>query len=185
MWHLITLCFIIGCMRPTKKALLPVLSGTTLPDIRHEFRIMSFATAAKENYHHLLHYRLSAATQVQQLRSRRPFSCHAARLLEDDFSPELAWDDCVSNGSPFKDSACPPPSTMLPSGADLPRMQWVWLNRLRSDTTRVAKTLSLGVCRTHQPVPVDVPLKRLQHVVVNCTTLKAPGSFSALHSPDD
>ena len=117
-----TMCIITGCMTPTEKIFLPVLSGIAPPEISHKSCVMSLATAGKENEHHLLHYRLSAATRVQRLRLRWPFSRHAARLLEDDFSPELAWDDCVSNSSPFMHSACPQPSMMLYPGVDLPRM---------------------------------------------------------------
>ena len=107
-------------MRLTEKTFFPLLSGIAPPDIKHVSRVMSLASVATENDHHLFHHRLSAATQVQRLRLCQPFPCHAACFIDDDFSTELAWDYCASNGSLFMHSACPPPSTMLPPGADLP-----------------------------------------------------------------
>ena len=73
---------ITGCMRPTETTFLPVPAGITPPDIRREARVAKITTAAKNNFDHLLHNKVTAAGAAfpQILVSRRSFCIHAARL---------------------------------------------------------------------------------------------------------
>ena len=134
------------CMRPTETTFLPVLTGTTPPDIRREARVAKLTATAKNNTDHLLHHKVTAADAAcqQRLMSRRPFSRHAARLSNDD-DPAEVWSARVDSGPPLIQAACPQPiEHVRPPGADLSRKQWVKLNRLRCSTARVgADTLKL------------------------------------------
>ena len=63
---------ISGCMRPTETTFLPVLAGSTRPDIRREARVAKLTETAKNNPEHLLHHKVIAADAAcpQRLVSR-------------------------------------------------------------------------------------------------------------------
>ena len=73
---------------------------------------------------------------------------------------------------------------MIPPGADLPRKQWVKLNRLRCGTARVGDTLKLGGAQGSAMCACGHNTQSVQHVVVDCMTYKAPGGFAGLRCPD-
>ena len=138
---------------------------------------------------HLLHDRVSDAVTYaneheQRLKSRRPFSRHAAHLVANNYDPPKAWNDRIDAGPPFIRSACPPPSPSLPPGADLPRKQWVRLNRLRSGTARVGETLQLWGMQEAASCPCGHPTQTVEHVVTDCVLLKSPGDLTALCCPN-
>ncbi len=85
----------------------------------------------------------SSATTVsrQLIRSCRPFTRHAACFLSTEFDTHNAWNNHVNHESSYIQTTCPPPSSSLSPGADLPRKLCVRLNHLRSGTARVGKTL--------------------------------------------
>ena len=118
------------------------------------------------------------------LKSRRPFSRHAAHLVANNYDPPKAWNDRIDAGPPFIRSACPPPSPSLPPGADLPRKQWVRLNRLRSGTARVGETLQLWGMQEAASCPCGHPTQTVEHVVTDCVLLKSPGDLTALCCPN-
>ena len=68
---------------------------------------------AMDNPSHLLHDSVSVAVTYanvheQRLKSRRPFSRHAAHLVANNYDPPKAWNDRNDAGPPFIRSACPP-----------------------------------------------------------------------------
>ena len=136
---------IFGCMRPTETTFLPVLAGITPPDIRREARVAKLTETANNNPEHLLHHKVIAADAAcpQRLVSRHPFSRHAARLSNVNHDPAKVWSDRVESGPPLIRTACPQPRPVLPPGADLPRKQWVKLNRLRCGTARAHSQCSM------------------------------------------
>ena len=180
---------ITGCMRPTETTFLPVLAGIVPPDIRRESQVARLTKMAMDNPSHLLHDRVSVAVTYaneheQRLKSRRPFSRHAAHLVANNYDPPKAWNDRIDAGPPFIRSACPPPSPSLPPGADLPRKQWVRLNRLRSGTARVGETLQLWGMQEAASCPCGHPTQTVEHVVTDCVLLKSPGDLTALCCPN-
>ena len=120
----------------------------------------------------------------QRLKSRRPFSRHAAHLVANNYDPPKAWNDRIDAGPPFIRSACPPPSPSLPPGADLPRKQWVRLNRLRSGTARVDETLQRCGMQEAASCPCGHPTQTVEHVVTDCVLHKSPGDLTAIRCPN-
>ena len=121
---------------------------------------------------------------ARRLVSRVPFSRHAARLSNDNYDPAKAWSDRVDSGPPLIQTACPQPRPVIPPGADLPRKQWVKLNRLRCGTARVGDTLKLWGAQESATCACGHTTQSVQHVVVDCMIHKAPGGFAGLRRPD-
>ena len=170
---------ISGCMRPTETTFLPVLAGITPADIRREARVAKLTETAKNNPEHLLHHKVIAADAAcpQRLVSRHPFSRHAARLSNVNYDPAKVWSDRVESGPPLIRTACPQPRPVLPPGADLPRKQWVKLNRLRCGTARVGDTLKLWGAQESSTCACGHITQSVQHVVVDCMIHKVPDSL--------
>ena len=93
-----TMHIITRCMRPTETTFLPVLAGITPPDIRRESHVSNITKTAMENPDHILHQRVSSATMVsrQCIRSRQPFTRHAACLLSAKFDTHTRHGTIVS-----------------------------------------------------------------------------------------
>ena len=176
---------ISGCMRPTETTFLPVLAGITPPDIRREARVAKLTATAKNNPEHLLYHKVIAADAAcpQRLVSRHPFSRHAVRLSNVNYDPAKVWSDRVESGPPLIRPACPQPRPVLPPGADLPRKQWVKLNRLRCGTA-IRDTLKLWGAQESATCACGHITQSVQHVVVDCMIHKAPDGFAGLRRPD-
>ena len=131
---------------------------------------------AKNNPDHLLHHKVTAidAACQQRLASRRPFSRHAAASLMTMTLPRR----------PLIQTACPQPRPVLLPGADLPRKQWVKLNRLRCGTAHVGDTLKLWGAQESATCACGHITQSVQHVVVDCMIHKAPDGFAGLRRPD-
>ena len=167
---------------------LPVLAGITSPNIHHKSHISNITKEAMENPDHILHQRVSSAATVsrQHIRSRQPFTRHSAHLLSAEFDMHKAWNNRVDHSLSSIRTTCPPPSSSLPPGADLPRKQWVRLNHLHSGTVRVGEILhhwgmqdsEMCMCGYH-------PTQTVQHVVTDCVQLRSPSNLSSLCSPDE
>ena len=69
-------------------------------------------------------------------------------------------------------------------GADLPRKQWVKLNRLRCGTARVGDTLKLWGAQESATCACGHTTQSAQHVVVDCMIHKAPDGVAGLRRPD-
>ena len=140
-----TMRIITGCMRSTETTFLPVLAGITPSEISREARVAKLTVTTKNNSEHLLHHKVTTldAACPQRPVSRRPFSRHAARHSNDNYDPAKALSERVDSGPPLIQTACPQPRPVIPPGADLPRTQWVKLNRMRCGTARVGDTLKL------------------------------------------
>ena len=141
---------------------------------------------AKNNPEHLLPHKVIAADAAcpQRLVSRHQFSRHAARLSNVNYDPAKVWSDRVESGPPLIRTACPQPRHVLPPGADLPRKQWVKLNRLRCGTARVGDTLKLWGAQESATCACGHTTQSVQHVVVDCMIHKAPDGFAGLRRPD-
>ena len=182
-----TMRIITGCLRPTPTVFLPVLSGVEPPDVRREARVGRLVNAARTFPGHILHDCVIAATSIgrQRLKSRHSFSNHAARLLKKPFEAALAWNDRVHNSPPLLQSACPEPFARSPPGSDLPRKQWVLLNRLRSGTARTSEALARWGHLSSASCSCGHPSQTIRHIILDCPLYRAPNGFAGLRCPDE
>ena len=84
---------ITGCLRPTPTVFLPVLSGIAPAPLRRELHTHRLVTKASSNPNNLLHDIVEGSVSLgqQRLKSRRPFSHHAAKLRGSDFNICQTW----------------------------------------------------------------------------------------------
>ena len=89
-----TMRLITGCLRPTPTDLLPVLAGIAPPRLRREHLTDKLTTKSLADDDHLLHNITTNSLDLgrQRLRSRRPFSRHAAALNRAEFSLIQEWE---------------------------------------------------------------------------------------------
>ena len=124
-----------GCLWPTPVNYLPVLSGIAPPALRREHHTSTLIKKALSTKH------LSPFTRPHSnspkprtptpIRSHRPFSRQAASLANANFNLMEKWKhDWQETIKPVQLTI--PPGTNIPPGADLPRREWVTLNRLRT-----------------------------------------------------
>jgi len=137
-----TLRIISGCLKPTRRELLPVLSGIPPAHLRREHCTYNLELQAQLNTKQSLHTLVHSVQflDTQRLHSRRPFCRHAAALINSDFNILESWRAAW-------ESATPPahflvtPAVCLPSGSELSRSLWVALNRLRTGIGRFGTCL--------------------------------------------
>ena len=131
---------VTGCLRPTPRDHLPVLSGIQPAELRRMGATLSLAHRGFLDSNHILYGFLSGSSDTRQarLRSRRPF-VPAARNLLDNFA-RLSIRASEWTNHKWKTEYCEnasrlrgfvPETGARPIGIGLPRAAWVKLNLLR------------------------------------------------------
>ena len=128
-----------GAIKSTPTSQLPLLSGITPPDIRRLEQCLKLLHRSTKTPTHLLHH-LTTTNREQptsRLKSRYPLSRQLHELQHEaiNTSPETWSQDRWSSRWQLTDCQLRryiPTPTNKPPGHDLPRAQWVQLNRLRS-----------------------------------------------------
>ena len=137
---------VTGCLRPTPKDHLPVLSGIQPAELR---RVEGHSLAHCESLDpdHILYGLLSGSSDIRQvrLRSRHPFVSASRNLLDNLARLGIRASECTSQK--WKTEYCENASRILafvpgtgarPVGMGLPREAWVKLNRLQTGVGRWA-----------------------------------------------
>ena len=129
---------IAGAIRSTPVQYLPILSGILPPDLRRKESCLKLATRAINDPTHLLHHLMTGKSRSQngrRLHSRHPISVdlhiQSANINGDYTSTHQMWDARWQQEICRLSQFLPAPS-LQPLGCDLPRREWVLLNRLRS-----------------------------------------------------
>ena len=131
---------VTGCLRPTPRDHLPVLSGIQPAELRRMGATLSLAYRGSLDPDHILYGLLSGSSDTDQvrLRSRRPF-VPAARNLLDNLA-KLGVRASEWTNHKWKTEYCEnasrlrvfvPETSARPVGMGLPRAAWVRLNRQR------------------------------------------------------
>ena len=91
-----------GCVKPTRKELLPVLSGIPPAHLRREHSSFKLALQAQLNTNHPLHTLVHSAQFLgtQRLHSRRPFRRNALALVNSGFNLLESWRAAWESATP-------------------------------------------------------------------------------------
>ena len=127
---------ITGCLKPTPTHL-PVLSGIAPAKLRRESATRKISRQAWASDEHPLHNlaQNSQNPDLQRLKSRRHFYRQLGQHQSSEYNIKEAWNEEWKQShhpSQFQLNS----NTTTPLGSDLPRKQWVTLNRLRSGVGR-------------------------------------------------
>ena len=176
-----TMRIVNGCLRPTPVKYLPVLSGIAPPALRREHHTSMLVKKALLDTSHLLHACIATPQNLgrQRLRSRRPFSRQAAFLANSNFNLMERWNhDWQETIKPVQLTILP--GTNIPPGADLPRREWVTLNRLRTGVGRFGANMYRWGLRPSAACLCGAPEHTADHILSECTMRGPP-----LVSPTD
>ena len=120
----------------------------------------------------------------QRLRSRRPFSRHAATLSSSNFNLIQEWDKSWE-GTARPHQFTIPPDTKAPAGSELPRRDWVTLNRLRTGVGRFNANMHRWGLSQSPACICGADEQTADHVIYNCPVLQPPDGMTDLTSPND
>ena len=176
-----TLRLITGCLRPTPTHLLPVLAGIAPPGLRRENLTDKLTNKSLAADDHPLHKLTSESQHLgrQRLRSRRPFSRHAAALSQSDFSVSREWEkswEATTRPRQFTVS----PGTKAPAGSKLPRKNWVTLNRLRTGVGRFNANMYRWGLRESSACVCGAEEQTADHIIYDCPVLHPPNEMTDL-----
>ena len=177
---------ITGCLHPTPTDLLPVLAGIAPPRLRRENLMDKLTTKSLADAEHLLHKTTTESLNLggQRLRSRRPFSRHAAALSRSDFSLLQEWERCWE-GTARPRQFTVPPGIKAPAGSDLPRRKWVILNRLRTGVGRFNVNMYRWKLRDSPAYTCGADEQTADHILYHCPDLQPPDGMTDLSCPKD
>ncbi len=169
---------ITGCLRPTPTELLPVLSGITPAPLHREHHTHALVTKALTSLSHLLHDLVEQSNLLgpQRLKSRHSFSRHAVRLVNSQFNI------CESWITDWQQESLPAHlNTALPPGAELPRKEWVSLNRLQTGVGRFGVFMYRWGLRQSAPCQCGAPEQTAQHPMDECPIFSPPVDLNLCH----
>ena len=169
---------VTGCLRPTPVSYLPVLSGIAPPALRREHHTSRLIKKAQQDDQHLLHARIPQQNPGRQrLRSRRPFKRHAASLVDSEFNLKEKWNyDWQETAKPVQLTMAP--GTKIPPGAELPRKEWVTLNRLRCGVGRFAANMHRWGLKPSAACQCGALEQTAHHIIFECPDLAPPGDIA-------
>jgi hypothetical protein len=175
-----TMRLITGAVRSTPTEWLPVLSNIPPPPIRRLQATNREWVKYRRNQSLPLHRDVPIPFNPR-LPSRRPAHATASHLMEEDFNGQLQW------GEEWRDSNRDTRGLMqevgLPvPGFDLPRRQWVALNRIRTGHGRCGQMLHRRQIRASPACDCGEPMQSIQHIAETCPLRAFPGTYSDLHN---
>jgi len=179
------LLIISGCLKPTRRVCLPVLSGIPPAHLRMEHSTFKLALQAQLNTNHPLHVLVHSAQFLgtQRLHSRRLFRRHAAALINSGFNMLKSWRAAWESVTPPAQFLVTP-AVCLPYGSELPRSLWVALNRLRTGVGRFGTCLYRWGIQDTPKCICGAEEQPANHITFDCTILRPSNCLEDLRSPD-
>jgi len=162
-----------------------MLSGIPLAHMRREHSTFKLVLQAQLNTSHPLHTLVHNAQfhGTQRLHSRRPFSRHAAALVNSGFNLLESWNATRESATPLAQFLVNP-AFCFSSGSEQPRSLWVALNRLRL-RTGVGR---FGTCLYRRGM-LDTPKcicgaeqQSANNIIFDCNILRPPSCLEELRS---
>ena len=155
---------ITGNLRATPISVVYRLAGIAPPHIRRETRKMTQKHKQETDPRHTL---FGHVQPRKRLRSRSSFmeaeSLDPAAASQCRLDKWREWDKTTEN------EAVQQPSENLPSGSDLPRKEWVTLNRARAKVGRTAKNLQRWKISESSECTCGASEQTMEHILYNCS----------------
>ena len=150
---------ITGALTPTPLPALYRLAGIAPPEIRRDIKTMSHKLKQETDIRHPLS---GHGVPRGRLKSRNSFMATES-LDHNEPANELLnkwneWDDHASD-------AVQDPKEELPSGTDLPRKEWVTLNRARAKVGKTGRNLLRWGLATSSECPCGNPDQTMEHIL--------------------
>ena len=153
---------ITGTLRPTPLPALYRLAGIAPPEIRREAKTKNHKAKQETNNRHPLY---GHGAPRGRLKSRNSFMATESPIPEQPTSNLLdkwkEWDN-------YNSRAIQSPREGLPSGTDLPRKEWVTLNRARSKVGRTGRNPKRWGPTTSSECKCGNPDQTMEHILREC-----------------
>ncbi len=166
---------ITGCLRPTPTELLPVLSGIAPAPLCREHHTHTLVTKALTSPSHVK----SSGSTMLEVTSSLLLTCRV-RLVNSQFDICESW---ITN---WQQVSLPAhlniaPNTALPPGAELPRKEWVSLNRLRTGVFHFGLFMYRWGLRQSAACQCGAPEQTVQHPMDECPNFCPPVALNLCH----
>lgn len=171
-----TMRMITGTIKSTPIQWLPVLSGIAPPDLRRNDALMREYKRISANPQLPIH-QARIPLRRGRLKSRRPPIREAEALSLNNYNAVEQWRNRWNTFAlPHVQSAFA--GGTLPPGSDLPRRDWVRLNRVRTCHGRVADSLhKWGLVQTPS-CNCGAPKQTIEHIVRDCALRAYQGEWN-------
>ena len=182
---------ISGALRATPVNQLPILSSIAPPSVRREAAVLALTRKAKNDEDHLLYTIVSDPPPPVRLKSRNAFAQHAHLLLETipDTTSKQMWtksrwmeDWRLADHQRLHRFIADPDNI---TGAELPRKQWIMLNRLRTGVGRFSATMRDWGLKDSAVCECGHPEQTVTHVIEECPLFRPPNGEQGIVALDD
>ena len=104
-------------------------------------------------------------------RARRRLPSRSSFMTTENLDPDLSTQyrtDEWSQWDSYNSNAVQPPREELPAGTDLPRKDWVTLNRARAKVGKTASSLHKWNMAPTSECPCGEPKQTMEHILTDC-----------------
>ena len=154
---------ITGNLRPTPLPSLYRLAGIAPPDIRRNVTTRTEKFRQEVDERHPLH---GHVPPTSRLKSRKSFMTH------ESLNTRMAYDHKIEKWREKDQSQCSDaiqePNEQLPRGTNLPRKDWVTLNRGRAKVGKTGKNLQRWGLQQTSECPCGHPQQTMEHILESC-----------------
>ena len=185
---------VTGCLCPTPKDHLPILSGIQPAELRRLGATLSLAHRGSLDPDHILYGLLSGSSDTRQvrLRSRCPIVPVARNLFDNLARLGIRVSEWTNHK--WKTNYCEntsrlrvfvPETGARPVGMGLPRVAWVKLNRLRTGVGRFHSSMHEWGLAPSPNRECGASEQTADHVLIACPIHRAPHGTRGLTVLDD
>jgi len=153
---------ITGTLRPTPLPALYRLAGIAPPSIRRDAHVRNQKHKQETDERHPL---ADHGQPRGRLKSRNSFLTHESL---DPAETKTYRIDQWNNWNEYSNDAIQDPIEELPKGTELPRREWVALNRARAKVGRTASNLHRWGLTTSSECPCGNPRQTMEHILREC-----------------
>ncbi len=184
-----TLRTITGCIKSTPTTCLPALANIPPSHLRRDAITLNISLRALSEKTYLLYPYLMDPIPPARLKSRRPFHRAAQEMVmttdttavtaaqrkrNADLYVRKKWQDLWSETEGTLHKYIETPGESAPPGFDLPRTDWVRLNRLRTGHGRFRSNMYTAGYINNPACDCGAPKQTSKHIIEECPKHSAP-----------